>query len=156
MRRVPSARGPCREQARRRPKRRGQSARRLYAGGLRPCAGLPRRHLHRCRPRGLLGLTHQHGHRRCPKRKCASQVRRRPYGVAHQKAGGRRLCHAYPPHHLDHLPHPAVLHRHGAHARLATARRLHRPHPQHDARAHRARPAHPHRLCQRRVLYQWV
>ena len=76
--------------------------------------------------------------------------------VADQKVGGRRLCHAHPPHRLDHLPHPTVLHRHGAHARLAAARRLHRPHPQHDARAHRARPAHSHRLRQRRVLYQRV
>ena len=156
MRCLPGARGPRREQARRRPKRRGQSARRLYAGGLQPCAGLPRRHLHRCRPRGLLGLAHQHGHRRCPKRKCASQVRRRPYGVAHQKTGGRRLCHAHPPHRLDRIPHPTVLHRHGTHARLAAARHFHRPYPQHDARPHRARPAHPHRLCQRRILYQRV
>ncbi len=121
-----------------------------------PAQGLPRRHLHRCRPRGLLGLTHQHGHRRCPKRKCASQVRRRPYGVTDQKVGGRRLCHAHPPHRLDRIPHPTVLHRHGAHARLAAARHLHRPHPQHDARAHRACPAHSHRLRQRRVLYQRV
>ena len=156
MRRLPGARGSCREQARRRRERRGQSARRLYAGGLRPRAGHPRRHLHRRRSRWLLGLTRQHGHRRRPKRQYASQVRRRPYGVAHQKTGGRRLCHAHSSHRLDRIPHPTVLHRHGAHAWLAAARHFHRPYPQHDARPHRARPAYPHRLCQRRVLYQRV
>ena len=77
-----------------------------------------------------------------------------PYGVADQKVGGRRLCHAHPSHHLNHLSHPTVLHRYGTYARLAAAQHLHRPHPQHDARPHRACPAHPHRLRQRRVLYQ--
>ena len=157
MRRLPGARGPCCEQARRRRERRGQPTRRFHDGRLRPRAGLPRRYLHRRRPRGLLGLTRRCGHRcRRLKRQHASQVRRRPHGVAHQKIGGRRLCHAHPPHRLDRIPYPTVLHRHGAHARLAAARHLHRPYPQHDARPHRARPAHPHRLCQRRVLYQRV
>ena len=155
MRRLPGACGPCREQARRRPKRRRQPARRLHAGRLRPRAGHPRRHLHRCRSSGLLGLTRRCGHRcRRFKRQRASQVRRRPYGVADQKAGGHRLRHAHPSHHLNHLSHSTVLHRHGAHARLAATRHLHGPHPQYDARPHRACPAHPHRLRQRRVLYQ--
>ena len=154
MRRLPGARGPRRQQARRRPKRRGQSARRLHDGRLRPRAGLPRRYLHRRRPRGLLGLARQYGHRSRPKRQRAGQVRRRSYGVADQKVGGHCLRHAHPSHHLNHLSQSAVLHRHGAHARLAAAQRLHRPHPQHDVGAHRARLAHPHRLRQRRVLYQ--
>ena len=157
MRRLPGARGPRREQARRRPKRRGQPARRFHDGRLRPRAGLPRRYLHRRRSCRLLGLARR-CERRCRrlKRQRASQVRRRPHGVANQKAGGRCLCHANPPHHLDRIPYPTVLHRHGAHAWLAAAQHFHRPYPQHDARPHRARPTHPHHLCQRRVLYQWL
>ena len=91
------------------------------------------------------------GHRRCWNLR---PHRRNAYGIPYQKARSGGTCHEDAPNRLRRLSHPAVLLRHGPHARLATARSVCRPRALHDARPHRAHASAPHPLYEPRLLYQ--
>ena len=149
---VPSTCRPRRGQPRGRLERRRESARRLHGRRLRRKRRRRRCDLRRRRSRGLRSLPRrdgrQRGHRRLHGRSAP--------GVSHQKTRGPGTRHAWAPHRIHRLPHPAVLPRHGSYARLAASRVFRSAREHHERGTHRAAPARSHRLCERLVLHQRV